>query len=550
MLVELDCEKFKDHRPHPITFTPGLNIVLGTAGATNSIGKSTTLMILDFVFGGDDYKTLSKDVKANIGDHTFKFAFDFSGEKHYYMRGTKDANTVFVCDKHYEIISEMPLKDYREALAAAYGVNGTGLSWRDTVSGTFRIWQRDNDKTSLPLSTHRTDTHRSGIRRLLGLFGKLEEIQAVLQAEEDAKAAVAAAKSAPKFFDMRIAANAAEAEENSTRIAELEQQIASLEQALESPRDSEVTAEETRILAELRRRQIPLLRRHTMLSNKLAALDINTEIAEKRRAKDMVEPLREFFPEVDLTHLEEIEVFRRNVRKLVSREAKKQVQETRDELDAVEKDLRILDDQIAQISKNPHVSVKAAEALHELKTELGRLRGANASYRRKQEYEAAKKQAELDVEEKTQDPLAEIEKRMNQALKEIDAQFTDDKRKQPKLALESIDKYSYAIADDTGTGSGYRSLISFDLALLRETILPVIIEDSMMFKQIETDAVQKIIAYYATITDKQVIISLDEKDKYDEETQRFIDAHTRLYLGTGTEALFAREWGKKSEAKK
>lgn len=35
----------------------------------------------------------------------------------------------------------------------------------------------------------------------------------------------------------------------------------------------------------------------------------------------------------------------------------------------------------------------------------------------------------------------------------------------------------------------------------------------------------------------------------DEQTQQIIDDHTRLQLGTGTEALFAREWGQKNEVK-
>ena len=50
MLVEVRCDEFKDDgivRP-PIRFHPGLNVVLGTARGTNSIGKSTFLMILDF----------------------------------------------------------------------------------------------------------------------------------------------------------------------------------------------------------------------------------------------------------------------------------------------------------------------------------------------------------------------------------------------------------------------------------------------------------------------------------------------------------------------
>lgn len=51
MLVELRCEKFHQK---VIKFHKGMNVVLGSLDADNSIGKTTFLMILDFIFGGDD----------------------------------------------------------------------------------------------------------------------------------------------------------------------------------------------------------------------------------------------------------------------------------------------------------------------------------------------------------------------------------------------------------------------------------------------------------------------------------------------------------------
>ena len=52
MLTQIICDKFLKQ---PLTFSDGLNCVLGDDCATNSIGKSSFLMIIDFVFGGDDY---------------------------------------------------------------------------------------------------------------------------------------------------------------------------------------------------------------------------------------------------------------------------------------------------------------------------------------------------------------------------------------------------------------------------------------------------------------------------------------------------------------
>lgn len=55
MLVEMMSPAFKEKdevRP-PIRFKDGLNVVLGKEDGTNSIGKSSALLAIDFVFGGN-----------------------------------------------------------------------------------------------------------------------------------------------------------------------------------------------------------------------------------------------------------------------------------------------------------------------------------------------------------------------------------------------------------------------------------------------------------------------------------------------------------------
>lgn len=55
MLIEIYCEKFKTYNNAPrgrITFKEGLNVVEGDDFGSNSIGKSTFLMCIDFAFGG------------------------------------------------------------------------------------------------------------------------------------------------------------------------------------------------------------------------------------------------------------------------------------------------------------------------------------------------------------------------------------------------------------------------------------------------------------------------------------------------------------------
>ena len=75
MLSKISCEKFYIKE---INFHSGLNVVLGDDNGSNSIGKSTFLMVIDFVFGGKDYVLKSTDVQRNVGNHIILFEFQFA----------------------------------------------------------------------------------------------------------------------------------------------------------------------------------------------------------------------------------------------------------------------------------------------------------------------------------------------------------------------------------------------------------------------------------------------------------------------------------------
>ena len=57
MLIEIYSPAFKENnniRP-VIQFKKGLNVIQGTQTGSNSIGKSSALLAIDFAFGGNSY---------------------------------------------------------------------------------------------------------------------------------------------------------------------------------------------------------------------------------------------------------------------------------------------------------------------------------------------------------------------------------------------------------------------------------------------------------------------------------------------------------------
>ena len=62
---------------------------------SNSIGKSTFLMVIDFVFGGSDY--LESNADTFVGEHEIYFTFRFGHTLHRFCRKTIEKDVVYLC---------------------------------------------------------------------------------------------------------------------------------------------------------------------------------------------------------------------------------------------------------------------------------------------------------------------------------------------------------------------------------------------------------------------------------------------------------------------
>ena len=113
MLTEVRCEIFREK---VLSFHSGLNVVLGDSIATNSIGKSTLLMVLDFVYGGNSFLEHNKDVVYELGDHDYYFSFKFGNDNYFFRRGTHTPDLVSSCDKVYQEIEPLTIENYTSFL--------------------------------------------------------------------------------------------------------------------------------------------------------------------------------------------------------------------------------------------------------------------------------------------------------------------------------------------------------------------------------------------------------------------------------------------------
>lgn len=112
MLKEIYCEllKTKNRPSGKISFHNGLNVVLGSNVGTTSIGKSTSLLIIDFIFGGDTYA--KNDAVKELGNHTIFFTFQFGGKDYRFARSTDSSANIGILDESGKITSTKTKEAY------------------------------------------------------------------------------------------------------------------------------------------------------------------------------------------------------------------------------------------------------------------------------------------------------------------------------------------------------------------------------------------------------------------------------------------------------
>lgn len=133
-----------------IDFHEGLNVVLGDNKGSNSIGKSTLLMIIDFIFGGNTYISHNTDVVTNLGHHEFGFTFKFNNIEYHFVRGTENPDVVYYSNKKYEKLDGKNVNEYTKKLKQLYGLESDQLTFRAAVNTYSRVWGKENNNVKNP----------------------------------------------------------------------------------------------------------------------------------------------------------------------------------------------------------------------------------------------------------------------------------------------------------------------------------------------------------------------------------------------------------------
>lgn len=534
MLDEIYCGEFHQKR---IKFHSGLNTVLGTIAGNNSIGKSSFLMIIDFVFGGNSYAHAA-DIIGNIGHHDICFSFIFDHKYFWFLRNTLDHQIVWKCNSEYKKEEELTVDAYCCWLNAKYELELPYLSFRDAVGRYIRVYGKENLSEKQPLNAVVKEKTKNASYALLKLFDKYTPIYQLEKQYVISKEVLDTYKKAQKhhFVD---SVTKRQVENNNKLLDTLTTEIEKIAVGLEKgliDLDAELSDEAIRIKQLLSRAR----RQRSSIYAKLKVIEDNLSHSCFETSNDLFQ-LKKFFPNANFAALSEIEQFHIDISSILSTELQAEKKRLQKEIFDIENAVTEYEHQLEKLISNPNLSKSILSRHADLQRQIHALKEQNESYKKIVQLHQSEREDKSRLKEVEIEQFALLEKNMNDRMEQINNYIYSGAYNAPIIKFTE-NSYSFFTPDDTGTGIAYKGLVVFDLSVLTLTRLPLLVHDSVLLKQISDDAIEKILELYMK-QEKQIIIALDKQDSYTTKSQAILSKNAVLVLSTDGGELFGRSWG-------
>lgn len=531
MLIEIKNKNFKEDK---ITFSKGLNTILGDNLASNSIGKSTLLMIIDFVFGGDSFLTKDSDTIKELGHQIFNFQFNFNNTNYYFSRSTENPDIIFNCNKDYRRIDNIKVGDFLKELKILYKIDLT-LSFRSIVSLYSRVWGKENNNVDKPLQSYLKQPEKESVEVLIKMFNLYDSIS---ELNQKIKSKTETKKTIDSIHKQNFVSKITKTEFNKNNI-ELESINSSIEAIKENLLNFAINVEEitSKELIDLKVRKSVLVKQQAEIQNKIERIKLN--LSKKSVKSKYFKKLSEFISSTNEDKIQEIEEFHNKLSDILNKELLASKENLEIEFSIYETEINSLNVKINHILENVSSPKFIIDKLHDLTIEEQNIKSKNKYYLEKIDVASEIKDLNTSAEETLTSILQKIQNQINQELIRINEKIHSKDKKVPYLTLK-VNSYSFNHSGDDGTGKSYSDLIEFDLSILMLTQLPFLIHDSPFFKNIGDIVMGKIIEFYNNF-DKQIFISIDGINRYSKQTQNILLKSKVIQLKENHQ-LFNKDW--------
>lgn len=540
MLIEIQCDKFAPEH-QIIRFNSGLNTVLGSAGGSNAIGKSTFLWIIDYVFGGESYYSLTDDIKKEIGPHTIYFTFEFEGQPYYFYRSTDDPKSVYRIDKERHFITKLTLDEFRRFLFQEYKIGLPALTFSEITERFFRIYGRENTLEKYPLLVKPREQDEKAVDFLLKLFGHYKILASIKFMEEELgiKASQLKSRQRQKVDIDKIESNQKTIESLRKRLQKLMKNSEEAQLAMFGF-DTQTFERITAVQKELN----SIIRKRNRLQSQLNAIKSNITDSKAETASEF-ESLLRFFPNANLKAFEEIEHFHIKIREILGEEMDQEIYRLQPLIEEYDKEIRRLNRKIEESGIAKEMSERVLSQCVNVSKSIDRLEEETAELIHQKELQDARAEAEQKLEKlmlQQTEKLGEIQDDINLRMETINGVVTEKQETAPLLYITPQKDIIFETPGNTSEGTAFKSLVVYDLSVLELRPIPAIIHDSNILKRIEDVHLEHILERYQS-TKRQVFIAFDKADSTTEKAHKILEETAILRLSDGNE-LFGRSWSK------
>lgn len=525
MLKEIICEKLPVKK---IVFHKGLNVIVGDVDAANSIGKSSALLMIDFALAGDSYYSKRTDIISHVQAHDVMIHFVFDGVDYYFKRNTISPNVVSRCDQNYHVIETLSEVNYQALLLSLYKIPSRFLTFRQIVGQFSRIYNVGNCDEKDPLNPGYPHSIEDRVKFLMKLFNQYAKIAEQDVIKENAKKKLDAYNQAVRLKLIPVFSNKTEYYENEKKIGELNKEMESIKSQIEY-KTMNLTSEQLARISFLKSKLARVQNEKSLSLSLIDRLKENVSDTLAELGEQDMTRVKELFPTAELKMLEEVNAFHAKMAVILKEEISRHIIREEKKLERIKREEAEIIGKITKVAAETNPEHLALDRLVETKQSIDQLISGKDSYDTRDGLRKDKKiQDDLYIK-MTEKVLADLQQQINNEMASLNSLILGKGKKPPMIILKQ-NKYNVFCEDDEGTGTGFRKLITFDLSVLNQTALPLLIHDSLLFKNIEDDAVTGIIKQYATESQKQIIISLDKVPHYSEEVQGIVEAKKVLEL--------------------
>ncbi len=299
-------------------------------------------------------------------------------------------------------------------------------------------------------------------------------------------------------------------------------------------------------ILEIKRSLKNLRWKKTSLNNHLKKARENLSGIHPYEAKN-TEEIYKYFPSINLKMINEVEHFHGKLVNLLHDEVRDEIMKLNSQIDEVDNEIRELEKKLNESNENQNITKDVLNKYLALNNQKKSIEESVKYYEEKTDYDTQIKALNISLKKIENNILIGIRDALNQQMVRFNDFVVDSSRKAPVLEI-SENSYDFYTPDDDGTGTSYKGLIIFDLSILKLTKTPVLIHDSIMFKNIEDFSLEGILKLYSNF-DKQIFIAFDKVESYSEEVRKILKDNTVLSICDGDE-LYGVKWDSKDEITK